>query len=79
MPRFLGVLMIRSACMEVPAFYATIVFFLTGNYNLLFIPLFTSVVFYLLRPTPSSIAEDMKLTENEKAMLNNPDAIVVAR
>jgi hypothetical protein len=79
MPKFIGVLLIRSACMELPGLLACVVFFMTGNYYLLFIPVFTALVFFLLRPTTTTIAEDLALNEKEKAQLNNPDAIIADR
>jgi hypothetical protein len=77
MPKFLGVLLIRSACLELPGLAASVIFFLTGNFYLLLIPVFTAVVFFLLRPTPDSIAEDLNLSEGEKSQLHDPKAIVV--
>jgi uncharacterized membrane protein len=79
LPKYIGVLLIRSACMELPALLASVVFFLTGNYYLLFIPLFTSIVFILLRPTAISVAEDLKLSDKERKRLFNPDEVVAER
>jgi hypothetical protein len=79
MPRYLGALMLRSACLELPGLAASVVFFMTANYYLLAIPIFTFLVFFMLRPTPSSIVEDMQLSDKEKAMLNNPNAVIVER
>jgi len=62
--------------LELPGLFAVIVFFLSGNTYLLLIPMFVAVVFFLLRPTPESISEDMKLTPDETAQLKNPNAIV---
>ncbi len=76
MPKYLGVLLMRSACLELPGLLATIVFFMTGNYYLLLIPVFIAVVFYLLRPTPATITEDLHLTPEERRLLENPDAVV---
>jgi len=79
MPRYLGALLIRSACLELPGLLASVVFFLTANFYLLFIPVFTAVAFYVLRPTISTIAEDLQLSEQEKSQLSNPQAIVAER
>jgi hypothetical protein len=76
MPRYLGILLVRSACLELPGLFATIVFFMTGNFYLLLIPIFIALVFYLLRPTPATIAEDLNLTTEERRLLENPDAVI---
>ena len=79
LPKYIGILLIRSACMELPSLLACIVFFLTGNYYLLFIPIFTAIVFVLLRPTPTSVAEDLKLSDKERKHLNNPEEVVAEK
>jgi hypothetical protein len=79
MPKFIGIVLIRSACMELPALLASIAYFLTGNVYLLAIPVLTAVVFFLLRPTPDSIAEDLKLTAEEHRLLKDPAAIIAMR
>jgi len=77
MPKYLGVLLVRSACLELPGLAASVVFFLTGNIYLLMIPVFTAIVFFFLRPTIDSISEDLNLTAAEKSQLNDPKTIVV--
>ncbi len=76
MPKYLGVLLMRSACLELPGLFATIVFFITGNFYLLLIPIFIAAVFFLLRPTPATITEDLNLTTEERRLLENPDAVI---
>lgn len=79
MPGFLAALLMRSACLELPGLVATVVMFMTANLYLMAIPLFTAVVFYLMRPTRSTIAEDLQLSPKEKSMLEDPNAIVAER
>jgi hypothetical protein len=76
MPKYLGALLLRSACLELPGLYASVVFFLSGNYYLLLIPIFSGVAFFLLRPTVDTIADDMALSPKEKSQLNNPNIII---
>jgi hypothetical protein len=76
MPKYLGVLLVRSACLELPGLFATIVFFMTGNFYLLLIPIFIAAVFYLLRPTPATIAEDLNLSTEERRLLETPNAVI---
>lgn len=79
MPGYLVAILTRSACLELPALLASVVMFMTGNLYLMAIPIFTFIVFYLMRPTPSSIAEDLQLSAKEKDMLNDPKAIIAER
>lgn len=73
MSSFLSALLVRSACLEVPALLAAIVMFMTAKLYLMAIPVVTFIVFYLIRPTVSSIAEDMQLSQKEKASLEDPN------
>ncbi|HEY9049726.1 MAG TPA: hypothetical protein VIN08_27700 [Ohtaekwangia sp.] len=76
MPKYIGVLLVRSACMELPGFAAAIVFFLNGNFYLLLIPVLVAVVFIFIRPTKASIVEDLQLSPEERSMIENPDAVI---
>ena len=79
MPGYLAALLTRSACLELPGLLAAVVMFLTAKLYLLAIPVFTFVVFYLMRPTPSTIAEDLQLSPKEKSMLEDPNAVIAER
>ena len=79
MPGYLAALLTRSACLELPGLAAAVVMFMTAKLYLMAIPLFTFVVFYLMRPTPATIAEDLQLTPKEKSMLDDPNAIIAER
>jgi hypothetical protein len=79
MPGYLPALLVRSACLELPGMLAAVVLFMTAKLFLFAIPVFTFVVFYLMRPTPATIAEDLHLTDKEKSMLNDPNAIIAER
>lgn len=76
MPKYTGVIMVRSACLELPGMFAAIVFFITGNTFILLIPIFIAIVFFLLRPTASQIATDLNLSSEDRALLSNPDSII---
>lgn len=76
MPKFTGAVILRGALLELPGMFASIVFFLNGNIFLLLIPVATGVVFFLLRPTATSITADLNLSSEDKALINNPDAII---
>lgn len=76
MPKYTGVIMVRSACLELPGMFAAIVFFITGNTFILLIPIFISIVFILLRPTASLITTDLNLSSEDRDLLNNPESII---
>lgn len=76
MQKYVGVLLVRSACLELPALFAAIVCYIGGNYYLLMIPVFVAVVFYVLRPTANTITEDLELSPAERAMLMDPSAVI---
>jgi hypothetical protein len=76
MPGYLPALLVRSACLELPAMLAAVVLFMTAKLYLIAIPVFTFILFFLTRPTPSSISEDLQLSQQERAMLNDPNAII---
>ncbi|SKC40657.1 hypothetical protein [Ohtaekwangia koreensis] len=76
MPKYLGILLMRSACLELPGLFASVVFFLTGNIYLLIIPILAAVGFLLLRPTSASVSEDLRLTPQERALLDTPNAVI---
>ncbi|HMG92654.1 MAG TPA: hypothetical protein VK589_21500 [Chryseolinea sp.] len=52
---------------------------MTAKLYLLAIPVFTFIVFYLMRPTPTTIADDLQLSDKERSMLNDPNAIIAER
>jgi len=76
MPKFSGAVIVRSACLELPGMFASVVFFMTSNIFVLLIPVFTGVIFFFLRPTTFSIGEDLNLSSDERALLNDPNAII---
>jgi hypothetical protein len=79
MPGYLPALLVRSACLELPGMLAAVVLFMTAKLYLFAIPVFTFIVFYLMRPTPASIAEDLELSDKERSMLSDPNAIIAER
>jgi hypothetical protein len=79
MPGYLAALLTRSVCLELPGLTAAVVMFMTAKLYLIAIPVFTFLVFYLMRPTPATIAEDLQLSPKEKSMLEDPNAIISER
>lgn len=67
--KYVGVVIIRGACLEVPGIFACVVSFLSGrSYYLLVIP-FLLIIFLLYRPSTSSIANELNLSADERHQL----------
>ena len=76
MPKYSRAVLIRSALLEMPALLAAIVAFLTGQLYYLGVPVFIVMIFLLLRPTKNTVAQDLNLSPKERAMLEDPQAII---
>ncbi len=63
--------LIRSACMEMPALLGAVAAFITGDNSFLLFAAVIAVLFILWRPTLLTIAEDLKLSEEETSVLEN--------
>ena len=66
---------IRSACMEVPALLGGVATFVTGATVFLYYPVALLFVYFLLRPTAESISSDLALT-HERNLLIDPNAVL---
>lgn len=67
-------LLVRSACMEVPALFGAVAAMITGDNSFL---LFTAIIvtlFIVWRPTLATVADDLGLSQQERSLLENPDA-----
>jgi len=67
--RLQSVILIRSACFEVPGLLGAVSALITGDNSFLLFTAIILVFFLLLRPTVFSIAQDLGLTQQEKEML----------
>jgi len=67
---------IRMALLESPSFFALVAYYLTGNYFFLGLSGIIIIVFVIERPTRSKVAMDLELNMGDKALLDNPEAIV---
>jgi hypothetical protein len=72
--RYQIAILIRSAFLEVPGLFATVAAMITGVNTFLLFTVMIVVIFILLRPTPSSIANDLGLSQSDKNILENPAA-----
>jgi hypothetical protein len=76
MPKYSRAVLIRSALLEVPAFFAGIAAFLSGQVYYLGASLLMIVLFVLLRPSKTSVTSDLNLSPKERTMIDNPNAII---
>ena len=66
--------LVRSACLELPALFAIVSAIVTGSTTFLYVPAALLFIFFLLRPSTQNIVEDLGLT-NEKSLfedINSP-------
>ena len=76
MPKYFGALLMRSTLFEIPALFAAVVAFISVQISYLGIIPIVFIVFYILRPTPDAIAQDLQLTPEDRTLLDNPEAII---
>lgn len=75
-PKYASALILRSALLELPGLLAGIVAYLTFEPFYLGGAVMIFLAFVLLRPTRQTIAEDLNLSPKERALIENPDAVV---
>lgn len=73
--KYLTALLVRSALLEFPGLFASVVTILTGSQLPLIAVLFVLIVFFLLRPSSGQISQDLNLSQSEKGMLEEPGSI----
>ncbi len=69
-------LIIKFASLEAPSFLSIVIYLLTGNTIVLIIAGVLIIVFIMYRPTKEKLIGDLELDTKEKALINNPEAIV---
>ena len=74
--KYLTALLVRSALLEFPGLFASVVTILTGSQLPLIAVLFILIVFFLLRPSSGQISQDLNLSQSEKGMLEDPGSTV---
>lgn len=76
MTSYRGVLILRFAIIETPAFFAFVAALLTGN--LLFLVYVAMMILFMIywRPTINSVSADLGLNPNHSAIIRNPDSII---
>ena len=70
--KYLTALLVRSALLEFPGLFGSVVSILTGTQLPLMAVLFILIVFFLLRPSSGQISQDLHLSPPEKRILEEP-------
>ena len=76
MKKYFTAYIIRSAFLEVPGLLVSVAALVTAHILFLVIVPMILVVFLLFRPTRSVASQELKLSVEERAMLENPDTII---
>ena len=71
-----GFVLIRSAFLEFPGLTAAVVAMMTADNSFLLFTAIMIVLLLLYRPTITRIAEDLRLSPEEVAVLENPDSVL---
>ena len=72
--KFLTALLIRAAFLEVSGLFSGVVMLLTGSTIPLMVLALIILLFYFFRPTISQLVQELKLSVQEKTLLENPDS-----
>ncbi|MBA4057310.1 MAG: hypothetical protein C0490_21530, partial [Marivirga sp.] len=69
-------ILIRSAILEFPGLFASVICILTGSLLPMMGVAVILIIFFLLRPSIRGITQDLNLSNQEKATLENPSSIL---
>lgn len=72
-----AVFILRLGLLEAPALIALICFFITDNYLFLAFAGLIIIVFLAYMPAKATIASELELSQSERALIEDPDQIVV--
>lgn len=64
--------LIRSGCFEMPGLFGAVAALITGDDSFILFTAIVIILFLLLRPSIYIITQDMNLSQQERAMLENP-------
>jgi hypothetical protein len=76
MPKYFSAVLLRSTLFEIPALLASVVAFVSVQISYLAINVIVFIIFYMFRPTPEMIAADLQLTPRDRALLDDPQAVI---
>lgn len=67
---------IRLAMLEIPGFFALMLFGMTGN-NLFLLPaVITVILFFLFKPSKAKLVAELQLNHEEKALIDDPNTVL---
>lgn len=72
-------MIVRYAVLEAPSLLGIVAFFLTGEYFFLATSVLIIALFFMVRPSKDKLIEELELTSQEAALVNNPDAVIMER
>lgn len=76
MKKYFSANLIRSAFLEIPGLFVSVAAIITAHTLFLMIVPLVLIVFFLFRPTRSVIAQELNLSAEERAKLEDPMAII---
>lgn len=76
MPKYAQALLVRSALLELPGLFAGIAAYMSGQQIHLAGAMIIFMLFMMLRPTRKTISYDLQLSQEERAELENNEAII---
>jgi hypothetical protein len=74
--RYITATLVRLACLEVPGFFAAVVVLISGNVMAYIGSAGVLLMFFLFRPTPNLVIQELALGGDEKARMENPEGII---
>jgi len=69
-------LIIRYAFLEGPAYFAIVVYFLTGDLLFLAMAGLIILIFLTIKPTPGKASKDLNLNLNDKQSIDDPNKVI---
>ncbi len=76
MKKYFSANLIRSAFLEIPGLFVSVAAMITAHSLFLIIVPLILIIFLLFRPTRSVIAQELNLSIDERAQLEDPKAII---
>ncbi|MFZ6012173.1 MAG: hypothetical protein ACOYXT_17660 [Bacteroidota bacterium] len=75
--KFQSIVIIRSACLEIPGILSGVATLLTGQIYFLAGTFLMVIILIILRPTASSLSEDLNLSPSERSLIQDPNSVIM--
>jgi hypothetical protein len=76
LPKYSSAVIVRSALLELPGLFSAIVAYMTFEIFYLGATALILLAMMIMRPSRQSVTEDINLSQKERALLDNPEAVV---